>query len=177
MNFILKSLFAIWSLSPQRFHYYFFLSKVSWQYQKYSTILILVLCLLTVCNAVGSLILPKLCPVFIFLQQLMTKNRELFTHRLVLQCSPSTSSCKPQTTHVFADSRIALLCRALHLCVTHAPTESCPFSLLVHWAFRACYRNHVPLLHHTSLPQNWSVQTSIPGQALWAPRWCFCVAR
>jgi len=41
MNFSSKSLFAIWSLSPQRFHYYFFLSIVSWQYQKYSTILIL----------------------------------------------------------------------------------------------------------------------------------------
>jgi len=48
MNFSFKSLFAIWSLSPQRFHYYFFLSIVSWQYQKYLTILILVLCLLCV---------------------------------------------------------------------------------------------------------------------------------
>jgi len=38
----------MWSLSPQRFHYYFFLSTVSWQYRKYSTILILVLCLLFV---------------------------------------------------------------------------------------------------------------------------------
>ena len=46
MKFSFKSLFAIWSLSPQRFHYYFCLSKVSWQYQ--STILILVLCLLCV---------------------------------------------------------------------------------------------------------------------------------
>jgi len=46
MNFSFKSLFAIWSLSPQRFHYYFFLNIVSCQYQKYSTIPILVLCLL-----------------------------------------------------------------------------------------------------------------------------------
>ena len=31
MNFSFKSLFAIWSLSPQQFHYYFNLSLVSWQ--------------------------------------------------------------------------------------------------------------------------------------------------
>ena len=30
MNFSFKSLFAIWSLSPQRFRYYLFLSIVSW---------------------------------------------------------------------------------------------------------------------------------------------------
>jgi len=87
MNFSFKSLFAIWSLSSQQFHYYLYLGIVSWQYQKYSTILIPVLCLLCVtplvcssysavpfvCNAVGLLILLKLCPVFTFLQQLMTK--------------------------------------------------------------------------------------------------------
>jgi len=54
MNFSFKSLFAIWSLSPQRFHYYLYLSIVSWQYQKYSTILILVLCLLCVTPLVCS---------------------------------------------------------------------------------------------------------------------------
>jgi len=54
MNFSFKSLFAIRSLSPHRFHYYFFLSIVSWQYQKYSTILILVLCLLCVTPLVCS---------------------------------------------------------------------------------------------------------------------------
>jgi len=54
MNFSFKSLFAIWSLSPQRFHYYFYLSIVSWQYQKYWTILILVLCLLCVTPLVCS---------------------------------------------------------------------------------------------------------------------------
>jgi len=54
MDFSFKSLFAIWSLSPQRFHYYFFLSIVSWQYQKYWTILILVLCLLCVTALVFS---------------------------------------------------------------------------------------------------------------------------
>jgi len=54
MNFSFKSLFAIWSSSPQRFHYYFFLSIVSWQYQKYSSILILVLCLLSVTPLVCS---------------------------------------------------------------------------------------------------------------------------
>jgi len=86
----------------------------------------------SVCNAVGLLILPKLCPVFTFLQQLMTKNCRLFTHTLVLQCSPSTSLHQPQTTHVLTDSRIALLCHTLRICVAHAPTESCPFSLRVH---------------------------------------------
>jgi len=40
MNFSLKSLFAIWSLSPQRFHYYFYLSK----YQKYWIVLYIDLC-------------------------------------------------------------------------------------------------------------------------------------
>jgi len=54
MNFSFKSLFAIWSLSPQRFPYYFYLSIVSWQYQKYWTILILVLCLLCVTPLVCS---------------------------------------------------------------------------------------------------------------------------
>ena len=58
------------------------------------------------------------------------KNCELFTHTLVLQRSPSSSSHQPQTTHVFADSRITLLCHALRICVAHAPTESCPFSCL-----------------------------------------------
>ena len=37
MKFSFQSLFAICSLLPQRFHYYFFLSIVSWQYQKYWT--------------------------------------------------------------------------------------------------------------------------------------------
>ena len=58
MNFSFKSLFAIWSLSPQWFHYYFFLSIDSRQYEKYSTILIIVLCLLCVtplvCSSYGS---------------------------------------------------------------------------------------------------------------------------
>ena len=75
INFSFKSLFAIWSLSPPRFHYYFYLCKVSWQYQTYSTILTLVMCLLPVCDTFGVLILLKLCPVFTFLQQLMTKRR------------------------------------------------------------------------------------------------------
>jgi len=182
MNSSFKSLFAIWSLSPQRFHYYFFLRIVSWQYQKYSTILILVLCLLCitplVCSSYSSFA-PSSSSPWPFFSSWWQKDCELlvFTHIPVLQCSPSTSSRQPQTTHVFVDSRIALLCRALRICVAHAPTESCSFSLLVHWAFRACYRSHLPLLHHTSLPQNWPIQTSIPGQPLWAPLWCFCVAR
>jgi len=166
MNFSFKSLFAIWSLSPQRFHYYFCLSIDSWQYQKYSNIPILVLCLLCVtplvCSSYSSF--PPSSHFFISWWQ---KDCELFTHTLVFQCCPSTLSRQPQTTHVFANSRIILLCRALRICVPHAPTESYPFSLLVRWAFRACYRSH----HHASLPQNWSVQTSIPEQPLWAPPW------
>jgi len=169
MNFSFKSLFAIWSLSSQRFHYYFYLSTVSCQYQKYWTILILVLCLLYVTPLVCSSY-SSFAPSSPFFSSWWQKDCELFTHTLVLQCSPSTSSHQPQTTHVFADSRIALLCHALRICVAHVQTEFCPFSLLVHWAFRACYRSHLPLLHHASLPQNWSVQTSIPGQPLWAPR-------
>ena len=54
MNFRWKSMFALWSLSPQRFHYHFYLSIVSWHYQKYWTILILVLCLLRVTLLVCS---------------------------------------------------------------------------------------------------------------------------
>jgi len=104
------------------------------------------------------------------------RNFELFTHTLVLQSSPSMSSHQPQTTRVFADSRIRLLCDALRICVAHAPPESCSSFLLLHWAFRACYRNHFSLLQHASLPQNWSVQTSIKGQPPWVPRWCFGVA-
>ena len=74
VNFSFKSLFAIWSLSPQQFRYYFYLSIVSWQYQKYSTIMILVLCMTFVHHAVGlPLIWHKLWLVFTFLQQLMTK--------------------------------------------------------------------------------------------------------
>jgi len=48
MGLSFESLLAIWSFSPQRFHYYLNLSIVSWHYHKYWTILILVLCLLCV---------------------------------------------------------------------------------------------------------------------------------
>jgi len=153
MNFSWKTLFAIWSVSPQRFHYYFYLSIVSWQYQKYSTILILVLCLPCV-TPLACASYSSFAPSSPFFSSWWQKDCKLFTHTLVLQCSPSMSSRQLQTTHVFADSRIALLCHALRICVAHALTESCPFPLLVHWAFRACYRSHFLLLHHASLPQN-----------------------
>ena len=68
---ITKSLFAIWSLSPQRFHYYFYLSillAVSEIFNHSDTCAVP-----SGCNAVGLLILLKLCNVFTFLQQLMTK--------------------------------------------------------------------------------------------------------
>jgi len=91
------------------------------------------------CTAVGLLILIKLCPVFTFLQPRVScwqTDCELFTRTLVLQGSPSTSSRQTQTTHIFADIRIRLLCHALRICVAHALPESCPSFLLVHWAFR-----------------------------------------
>ena len=53
MNFSLKSLFAIWSLSPQRFHYYFFLSIVSWQYQNIVFSHSDICAVPSACNAVG----------------------------------------------------------------------------------------------------------------------------
>jgi len=146
-NFNFKSLFAIWSLSPQRFHYYFYLGIVSWQYQKYSTILILVLCLLCV-TPLGCSSYSSFAPSLSFFSSWWQKDCEISTHTLVLQCSPSTSSRQPQTTYIFADSRIAFLCHALRICIAHAPTKSCPFSLFVHWAYRASYRSHLPLLHH-----------------------------
>jgi len=127
MNFSFKSLFAIWSLSPQRFHCFFFLSIVSWQYQIYSTILILVLCLLyitpLICSSYSSF-----APFHLSSKSVSYLHIHLFSnvlHRLA-------SSHQPQTTHVFADSRIALLCHALRIYVAHVPTEFCPFSLLVH---------------------------------------------
>jgi len=80
MNFSFKSLFAIWSLLPQRFHYYYFLSIVSWQYRKFLFHHSDTCAVSSVFNTVGLLILIKLCPVFTFLQQLLTKNCALFTH-------------------------------------------------------------------------------------------------
>ena len=75
MNFSFKSLFAFWSLSPQRFHCYFYLSRV---FLAVSEILNHsdTCAVPSVCNAVGLLILLKLCqcPVFTFLQQLMTNS-------------------------------------------------------------------------------------------------------
>jgi len=162
MDFSFESLFVIYSLSPKQFRHYFNLSTVSCQYHKYWTILILVLCLLCVtplvCSSYSSFALSS--PFFSCWWQ---RDCELFTHTLVLQGSPSTLSCQPQTTHVFADIRIRLLCRALRRCVEHAPPESCPSFLLVHWAFRACYRNCLPLLHHASLLQNWSIKRPFWG--------------
>jgi len=129
MNFSFKSLFAIWSSSPQRFHYYFFLSIVSWQYQKYLTILILVLFLLCVTPLVCSFY-SSFAPSSPFFSSWWQKNCQLFTHTLVFQCSPSTSSHQPQTTHVFADNRIVLLCHALRICAEYVTQNFVPFPCL-----------------------------------------------
>jgi len=126
---------------------------VSWQYQKYWTILILVLCLLCVTPLVCSSY-SGFAPHSPFYSSWWQRNCELSTNTLDLQGFPSTSSRESQTTHVFADSRFGLLCHALRICVAHAPPGSCPSFLLVHWAFLACYRNCLPRLHHASLPQN-----------------------
>jgi len=94
MQFNFESLFAIWSLFPQRFHYCFFLSIVSWQYQK--ILIHSYTCTMpSECN--GLLIFLKLChPAFTFLQQVMTQRLcVIYTNT----CSPrfSTSSHQPQT--------------------------------------------------------------------------------
>ena len=100
----------------------------------------------SVCNAVGLLVLLKLCPVFKFTfpQQLMTKQNVshvhihlfssvLYRRRRVSPRQPESLECLSHTevNSEFADSKIVLLCRALRICVAHAPTESCPFCLLV----------------------------------------------
>ena len=81
-------------------------------------------------NAIGLLILLKLCPVLNFFWA-ADGNGTVNYLQLFSQGSPSTSSRQPQTTHVFANSRIALLCHVLCICVEHAPPESCPSFLLV----------------------------------------------
>ena len=107
-------------------------------------------------NAVGLLSLLKLCPVLTFLQQLMTKGLWVIH---TYTCSPMFSidvvvsaPYDPCTTTKFADSRIALLCHALRICVAHAPPESCPFPLLVHWAYRAELVIEIPLSDCTTPP-------------------------
>ena len=114
----------------------FTLVVVSWQHQKYSTILILVLCLLCVTPFVCSSYL-SFAPSSPFFSSWwhMDCTSLIFTHTFVLQGSPSASLCQPQMTHVFADSLIGLLCHALRICVAYAPPESCASVLLSHWAF------------------------------------------
>jgi len=70
MDFSIESLFAMWSLSPQRSHYYFYFGflAVSEVLNHSDTCAVP-----SVCNTVGLLILLKLCHAITFLQQLMTK--------------------------------------------------------------------------------------------------------
>ena len=95
MNFSFKSLFAILSLSPQRFHNYFYLRIVSWQYQvilNHSD----TCAVLAVCNAVGLLILLKRCPAFIFPQLPMTKgSRVIYTYTCSLMFSIDVVASAP----------------------------------------------------------------------------------
>jgi len=93
MNF--KSLFAIWSSSLQRVYYYFYLSKVevSWQYQKYSTILILVLCFLCVTPLVEiMLFIGKPMRRSIMISNATNPFKESRKESL-LRCAGSTSIC------------------------------------------------------------------------------------
>ena len=124
-------LFAIWSLSPQRFHYYFYLGIVSWQYEKYSTIRILVLCLLCVT--------PLVCSSYSSFARLHlssaaddNKNvRHLHIH-LFSKVLHRRRRVSPRQTIYLLRVGFVLLCHALRICVAHATTESCPFSLHVH---------------------------------------------
>ena len=106
-NFSFKSLFAIWSIWPQWFHHYIYFSIFSWQYQKYWTILMLLLWLLCVtplvCSSYSSCAPPSSSPFFGSWWQ---RNRQ-FTHKLVLRDSPSMSSCQPQTTHLHRCRRVS----------------------------------------------------------------------
>jgi len=106
-----------------------------------------VLCLLCVTLLVCSSY-SSFAPSSPFFSSWWQKDCGLFTHTLALQCSPTTlwRSRQPQTTHVFADSRpgIALLCLA--------PPGSCPFSLLVHWAFGACQVIEIAFHYCTTPP-------------------------
>jgi len=78
------------------------LSIVSWQYQKYSTILILVLCLSCVTPLVCSFY-SSFAPPSPVCSSWWQREWNLFTLTLILPDSPSTSSRQPQTTtHIFA---------------------------------------------------------------------------
>jgi len=86
MNVSFKSLFALWSLSPQRVYFtttlYSFLALSEILNHSDTS------ALPSVWNAVGLLILLKLWPVFTFLQQLMTKGLwVIYTYT----CSPMFS--------------------------------------------------------------------------------------
>ena len=74
------------------------------------------LCLLCVTPLVCSSY-SSFAPSSPFFSSWWHKDCELFTRTFVLQCSPSTSLRQPQTTHVFSDSGIALLCHALRIYV------------------------------------------------------------
>ena len=125
--------------------YWAHLSIVSWQYQKCSTIVILVPCLSSITQLVCSSY-SSFAPSSPFCSSWWRKKCELFTHTLFHQCSPSMSSHQPQTTHVFADSRIALLCQrfayVLHMCQQNLVPFPCWyiefFELVIEVIFHYC---------------------------------------
>ena len=108
------------------------------------------LCLLCVTPLVCSFY-SSVAPPSSFLSCRWQRDRELFTHILVLWCSLSTSSRQPQTTHVFADSRIGFLFHALrtimmphalHLrhqkIVFHSCLYTEPFELVIQIVLHYC---------------------------------------
>ena len=81
-DFSFMSLFAIWSVSPHRCHCYFSFIIVSWQCQKYWTILTLLLCLLCVTLLVGSSYFVLHSPFF---SSWWPRDCELYKHTLVFK--------------------------------------------------------------------------------------------
>jgi len=149
MNFGFQSLFAIWSSLSQRLHYYVYLSTDSWQYQKYWTILILVLCLLCVTPLVCSFY-SSFAPCSLFSTPdykgiVSYLHMHLFSKVLHRRCR--VSSRRPMYL-LIVGSDYCVMCFAYALHMHRQNHKSCPSFMLVHWAFRACYRNCLPLLHH-----------------------------
>ena len=88
------------------------------------------------CNAIAPGRADVLAGIYIYMYTLGV-DVQFFKIRAKTQKSPKSQNCATHSnvmfhskvTSVFADSRIALLC---HAHIAPAPTESCPFSLLVY---------------------------------------------
>jgi len=145
MNSSFKSLFAIWSLSPEQFHYYFNLSIVSWQYQKYSTILILVLCLLCVmplvCSSYSSFALSS--PFFSSWWQKIVSYSHIHVFFKVLHRRRRVSPRWPMYLLIVGSHCcVVRFAYALHMCRHNLVLLSClytePFKLVIQILFHQC---------------------------------------